>query len=329
MRIKTFRRIFQHLSFVTLYFGSKFGLAFGGSIPCLPCPFVGQCAGVCYLRRFQSEAAMSLGALFTASGYGALTGFLTFVLLIVIFGKSWCGWVCPFGLVQDWITGIREFFSIREARFSKRSDTILNYFKYFFLAWIVVPAQFIENSDFFRPFCAVCPVRTLMPPFFNGFSFSNVWTINMTNGVTFMFSFLLMFITGSVIVGMFFKKRFFCYFCPIAAFMHILKPLTLLRLVKEPSACHGCGTCKRKCTMGIDNTYQARTVTAVQGDGCCGCFGCVDTCSSGAIKIKFGPIPIYSSSRAHAASRPILQRVREFLAKKRHALPATNTQHSE
>lgn len=104
-------------------------------------------------------------------------------------------------------------------------------------------------------------------------------------------------------MGIFFKKRFFCYFCPMAAMMHLLKPLTLLRLVKAaPAACHGCGTCRRKCGMGLDAAYKERIKTEIQADGCSGCFSCVETCaSSGSLAIKFGPWTLFSASRSYAS----------------------------
>ncbi len=321
MRIKHLRLLTQHASFAVLSFGGNFGVNLSKSLPCLACPYVSNCGGRCYIYRLQSDLALPFTSLFSTSGQEALMALLLFLGLIIVFGKSWCGWICPFGLVQDWVTGIRKFFGIREGQLNKRLLAALDYAKYISLAWLILPALLSADVDLYHSFCRVCPVRTILPPFFSGFSFNPLWALDSTNLMTLSISIALMVFTGSVLVGIFFRERFFCYFCPMAAFMHILKPLTLLRLVKEPSACHGCGTCRRKCTMGIDASYKERVKTEVQADGCSGCFGCVESCSSeGALKIKFGPKVIFSSSRSHAAGQlstpgPI-KRLRDFIRAK-------------
>lgn len=68
-------------------------------------------------------------------------------------------------------------------------------------------------------------------------------------------SLTLMFVSGGMLVGMFSKERFFCLFYPMLALIHVLKPLTILRLVKEPGACVGCGNCRRACPMDVSEVH--------------------------------------------------------------------------
>jgi len=97
-----------------------------------------------------------------------LIPFLSVGLLILagaLFGRMLCGWVCPFGLIQDLMARIPIPFVKKKPRF----PAALSWAKYVFLIGCVlwVPLQFgirkgeeqIEGGDFF--FCHICPAGTL------------------------------------------------------------------------------------------------------------------------------------------------------------------------
>ena len=77
------RLIIQHLSFVFFLYGGRLGIQLGNSLPCFSCPYVGGCAGNCYLmvlQRSQVGFQVSFDYLFSQSGLRVLWPFIVFLL---------------------------------------------------------------------------------------------------------------------------------------------------------------------------------------------------------------------------------------------------------
>jgi polyferredoxin len=227
----------------------------------------------------------------------ALGWFLLFCLLTVLLGKAWCGWICPFGLIQDWFSWARRKLGIRERSLSPGGKKILGSGKYIFLFLIVVLPPLITAKilppDLYLPFCSICPGKLILPLFAGE---TQYLAVNLDNGVTFWVSLALITVTAATLVGIFFKDRMFCIFCPLLALIHVLRPLTLLKLNKEPHNCIGCGNCRRNCQMDV--TVIDQNISQVQTVECVDCLKCLEACpSSGALSFKFLGRPIFTSSR--------------------------------
>ncbi|MDR1045568.1 MAG: 4Fe-4S binding protein [Candidatus Adiutrix sp.] len=315
MTIKRFRLVTQHLAFAVLTYGGHFKISLGSAIPCLSCPFIGSCGGGCYLMAFQRAMSWLFLPLFQLiDGAGSweqvwqtfsyfLSGFGIFVIVVILFGKSWCGWLCPFGLLQDWMTRLRQALKLREAELSNRHKRVVSKLKYVLLAYLIAMPVMVSLGwlprDFVLAFCNICPAKPLMPIFVGDFHHLGITANGDARSI---FSILLMIITGGMVAGMFFKERFFCLLCPMMALINLLKPFYLLKVVKEPEACQGCGNCRRGCCMDNETSYRERIKPNVYDPDCSGCFNCAESCASdGSLAVKFGPFKIFSSSRRYAA----------------------------
>jgi polyferredoxin len=294
------RLIVQHLSFVVLTYGGRFGLSLGHSIPCFVCPYVAGCAGHCYLMGLQGFIGLGLGTnLLGLIGLKALGYFALFVLLVALLGKTWCGWICPFGLVQDWLATLRKKLGVREGYISPRVMSDLGWIKYALLIYLIIFPLLITagflHPDFNLPFCNICPAKAIMPLFAGD---SRYLSLDLTNAVTTAFSASLLIIAGAMLVGMFLKDRFFCIFCPLLALIHLLKPLNALRLIKSPKSCHGCGSCRRACPMDIEGVYCEKVKSDVQKASCLNCGTCIEACSSSrTLSLRWFGLKLAESSR--------------------------------
>ncbi|MDR3076406.1 MAG: 4Fe-4S binding protein [Synergistaceae bacterium] len=305
MRLGNLRLWVQHVSFMVLMYGGRAGIRLGSALPCFACPYVPGCGGYCYLMGLQGYIGFGMGVA-VARGTGliiALGWFALFVLLVAVFGKLWCGWICPFGLIHDWFSSVRRFFGIRERILSPEAKGRLAFIKYGLLACIaVVPlltTMGVLHEDFYLPFCSICPGKSILPLFAGE---TRYFSLNFDNAVSLGFSIALMTVTGMTLVGMFFKERFFCIFCPLLALIHILKPVTALRLVKSTSSCTGCGNCRRACPMDIEKVYREKLSCDVQGEECLDCGRCIESCpSDSAIGLCFAKLRLYFSSRSYVA----------------------------
>jgi polyferredoxin len=240
---------------------------------------------------------------FTPRGLVAFGAFILFLLLVALFGQSWCGWLCPFGLLQDWASRLRQKLGIREAEFSERIAGALKILKYSLLAYLlaspVMIARGILPGDLSPPFCSICPAKIVMPLFAG----DATWlSLDFTNGFLLAMSVSLLVVTGLTLAGVFYKNRMFCLICPMSALIGFYKFLAMFRLAREPLACQGCGTCRRVCPVDLGAPRQARDGRRAQASGCQGCLACAESCASdGTYSLKFGPLTLFKSSRKYSS----------------------------
>jgi ferredoxin-type protein NapH len=306
--VERIRLLTQHLSFLFLIYGGRLGVQLGNSVPCFSCPYVSGCAGHCYLmalQRSQVGFQVSFDYLFSQSGLRVLWPFIVFLIFFIPFSKLWCAWICPFCLFQDWITMIRKKMGIRQMVISRRIRENLKMVKYILLALlIVIPfsiANFRLHPDWALPFCQICPAKPLLPMFAGNFSH---FSIDFTNSVTLAFTLLSMMIAGGLLVGMFFKERFFCMFCPMLGLMHIFKAMSPLRFEKNVEACHSCGNCSRLCPVDIRQVHLEKDKKDVLTQDCMACMRCVESCPGDEVlRFRWFKLNLFSSSKLYLARK--------------------------
>ena len=166
-----------------------------------------------------------------AGGPGVYLGDLAMLVMIiftvvttVLWGRVFCGFLCPFGALQDFIE------QVVPKRFQRKVPTQVHdraiYIKYGILALILVTA-FI-NSDlsiygYFEPFGTVF------------FMSSNVlmWTI-----------------AGSVLLASAVIPRFYCrYACPLGAALGVASFVSFFRIPRVKQ-CDVCKVCEQSCPTG-------------------------------------------------------------------------------
>src|SRR3990170_3083435 len=90
---------------------------------------------VTYLRFI--VGAVSLAAIFYMFTFTELWMILVVavvLLMSVVLGRFFCGWLCPFGFYMDLITRIRKVFRKRHLSFSEKTNTALGQFRFVIIA---------------------------------------------------------------------------------------------------------------------------------------------------------------------------------------------------
>ena len=192
----------------------------------------------------------------------------------LLFGRWICGFLCPFGLIQDLLH------KIKTPKLGKNRITrVLSYFKYVILVFfaIIFPLVYAGYEFPLPGFCKyVCPAGTLEGAV--GL-LSNPENENMLGmlGPLFTWKFLLMVI---FLVGCVFIYRFFCrFFCPLGAIYGLFNRISLVGVKLDKDACTDCGLCVGKCKMDIRR---------VGDHECIQCGECIEVCPTNAIRWK-GP----------------------------------------
>ncbi len=296
--LKRFRFWLQLSLFIFFVYGGYIAINIGDSLPTFSCTYVDGKPGTCFLVPLQHRMVTTPEKLFSYAGTAILTGLFYFTLWFLVFNKAWCGYACPLGAVQDWITALRKKIGMPYATYSWGQFKLLKKIKYILLLLLIfIPMGIgsgIFSHDMGVPFCMICPARTILPIFSGDFS---QLTIDFSSKTKMIMTSLGMLITGIFLVGAFVKKRFFCFFCPMSALHYLLSKPAFLKLKKDGSKCTKCGDCYSVCDMQIKEIADNITDRNILQDDCIMCFKCVAACpEDGALEVDFMGQPIFEAT---------------------------------
>lgn len=304
--LQRFRFWFQLAAFVLFVYGGYLAVDLGNNLPMFSCGYNqdGR-AGVCYLLPLQHQLARPWPQLFSLAGIAVLTGFGLFMLWFIVLNKGWCGFMCPLGTLQDWLTGLRKRLGVRYSLYGEKAFNTLSWVKFVLLAlMLLIPLAIgggFLSHDWGAPFCQICPGRVILPLFTGD---ATQLTVDYSGVGTTVLTGLGMLIAGLFLAGAFVKKRFFCFFCPMSALHYLIAKPALLKLKKDGDKCTRCGDCYRVCDMQIKEIADDVTHKNIMADDCMLCLKCVAACpEEGALKATFAGIPIFTATEAGFVKR--------------------------
>ncbi len=225
-----------------------------------------------------AAAACPLGSLQNALvNSNKRIGYYVFGIIIlygILLGRTICGFLCPFGLIQELL------YKIKTPKLKKNRVTkILSYFKYVLLVFItiIVPILYGLRNVTLPGFCKfICPAGTIEGAF--GLLSNSVNESELARlGPLFTWKFML---TVSIVVGSVFIFRMFCRFiCPLGALYGLFNKISVLGIKLDKPKCVDCGLCISKCKMDISH---------VGDHECISCGECISVCPTQAITFKNG-----------------------------------------
>jgi ferredoxin-type protein NapH len=290
--IQVIRKVVQFLSFL-MFVAVVFGV--GPFAIVLP---------VMFTLGLQQQAmgdALAMLQVMLSEAVLPLIPLASFVVVAALLGRSLCGWVCPFGLVQDLIGYIK----IKRLELSDRTHSWMIYVKYLVLLVVLIVSGSVAAAvasgsgegvkaalgDFaIAPLSALSPADTLFAVIPNGVA-------NLASNVDSFMSGVLALrpllwarfgILGAVLAFAAYVPRSWCkYFCPHGALLAFLNRFSFLGLQREPLKCTkaGCSDCVQVCPMKVpilELPWEKFTHPE-----CIYCLKCVDACTTKAIKPKF------------------------------------------
>jgi polyferredoxin len=230
----------------------------------------------------------------------------SFLIVGILIGKSMCGWICPFGLIQDLIGFIKR----KKMTISPRTHESMICVKYFILGitlFISITFSAATLAGFGKsyenalgifanaPFTTLSPAETLfatLPKMVDGFRTAIVETpaLDVLAGVSGLpaIFWVQMIVMVSILVFAALVPRSFCkYFCPHGAIMAIMNRFSFIGLRRDPVKCTkgGCRQCVEACPMDIrilDLPWEK-----FSDPECIYCLKCVDACEHRAIRLKY------------------------------------------
>jgi len=220
------------------------------------------------------SALISLRAWFL-TGRVPMTHPAALVLLLLIVGtalllkKAFCGWLCPVGVLAEWLARAGGQVFGRRLRLPRALDVPLRGIKYlllfFFLYAVFVQMTPLDIQRFLgSPYNKV--VDILMLRFFRQLSPTALAVL------------------GALTVLSFVLPYFWCrYLCPYGALLGLTSVVSPLKVRRDPDLCTSCGECARICPSYLP-VDRVRTVHAPE---CIGCLECVAGCPApGALEMR-------------------------------------------
>jgi len=179
-----------------------------------------------------------------------------FVALAVVFGRVACGWICPWGTMQE----------LCERTTNPNTKKIPPWIKYvFFFTWLISVAVLMIHNK----------VRS--------FSFA-------FEPVPFDLFYLALYFCMFAEVVFFcawLGRRSACKLCPLGAVMALASPFRRLKIAGDRDQCKQCRTCEKNCSMSLPITEQVRDGNLVKDFNCILCGKCVESCPNGLLRYTF------------------------------------------
>ena len=233
-------------------------------------------------------AACPLGALqnaLAASGHRAGWYVLGMLALFgVVLGRTVCGWLCPFGLIQELLHKLPGP-KLKKGRWSRA----LSWVKYAVLAVFVVAVPLWNGLLKGLPlpgFCKyICPAGTLEGAVALLLHPKNA-DLKSALGIVFARKAILLIL---VMAACAFIYRAFCRFlCPLGAIYGLFNRVSLIGVRVDEGRCNGCGACVRHCPMDVKR---------VSDHECIQCGQCAGVCARDAISLRCGGAKLNDKKR--------------------------------
>lgn len=174
------------------------------------------------------------------------------IVLTILAGAVFCGWMCPFGLIQDVMRDLRVLLNIKAVKIPTKYHKVFKNLRY-----IIYGISFLSIGSILIKLSIYDP-------------FSNVTQLISRNMIALISVISLVFFS----ILSLFIDRFFCkYLCMEGAKYSILSFGRILSIERK-SSCVNCKKCEKACPVALEITSK----TIVNDIECIRCKECVNAC---------------------------------------------------
>lgn len=243
-----------------LYTGKTKSVCVPG-LNCYSCP---TAAGSCPLGQLQQSLAGLKKGINTY-----VIGFL--LMFAALFGRFVCGWLCPFGFLQELIYRIPVPKCLKRLR-------ILGWLKYAVLTLLVflIPIlTSIQKGIGYPAFCKyICPQGTI------GGLFLIRTSEALQERVGLLFVLKILILLAILVTSAFIFRPFCRFICPLGAIYGLFNRISLIGIKHDKNICTSCGLCKKTCPMRLEPEKECNHADCIR------CGKCIKKCPEGALSFS-------------------------------------------
>lgn len=215
------------------------GFGFGGSCPCM-------------LKSFDNTLLFIAG---NEVKWASLVLFIGLIPLTYVFGRVWCGWICHFGALQEFIHRKSKWNFWKTTKAQKVLFGVQIGVFSIWVLWLLIA----QTSSI----CKFDP-------------FVKIFNLNINGMVNYI-------VVGLLIVLSLFVNRPFCRaICPIGFVLGWVARIPYAQKLHIDSTCGGCGKCETVCDKGAISGEKLHK-HKVDVNACILCGECISQCAKKAI----------------------------------------------
>lgn len=237
------------------------------------------------LRRVETLLTwVTTGSLVSKTHSSNLVLALGLLLGTLLIGNAFCGWLCPFGAIQDALAWLRRRLHLPSLTVPVKLDRLLRWGRFVVLAVILAMTYATAKLWFadYDPYLAL---------------FGLHWLFGVESSTALIGLGILVAVVGASLL----VDRFWCrYLCPLGGVLSVLGRFSLFRIRRNRATCTDCTLCDRACRVAVTPSSAAPLVSA----DCIGCMDCVTTCPvRGALQVE-APVLLGVPLRPSAPTAP-------------------------
>jgi len=246
----------------------------------------------------------------------AASGFIVITILTFLFGRLYCSFLCPLGILQDIITRLSGLFRKKKKKIKFRFLKARNILRYSILVVTVIAAAsgFIILLGWLDPYSifgrfithAIRPAYIYINNVISGTLYGwNVFSLHPLDFRAFsVYSFLLVIVFMIAITWMaaFWGRQYCNTICPVGALLGLMSKYSLFKIRLDHTQCNSCGLCQNACKAGCINAKEK----SVDMTRCVACFNCLSSCRQNGV--------LYEPFMKSKSKDPVDESRRKFLA---------------
>ncbi len=193
-----------------------------------------------------------------------------------IFGRVICGFLCPFGLLQDLLFRIPFIKKLRRLP----GERFLRFLRFAFLGIFVIllPMVVADVVGIGDPwFCKyVCPTGTI-----EGGIPLVLMNEGLRSAIGFLYTWKLVILGVILLLSIILFRPFCRYICPLGAIYGLFNKISFTKFKVDEEKCIKCGACQKACKLDISVWKDPNSIDCIR------CGDCKTVCPTGAIQNAF------------------------------------------
>lgn len=186
---------------------------------------------------------------------------LFFLALGILFGRIFCGWICPFGTFLEYLEKISPVINRWEMPSELRDPNL----KYAVLVAFLI-LDFLVSQE---AFCEFCPAGTLLKA-----STSHVVIMSVP-----------VFLIVLILVSMYGRKVWCSYLCPLGALFALTSKVQIFPIKTKKEECVKCFLCDKSCPMDVPIVEKyVMEGKGIRDSECIKCMKCLSSCPKKVLK---------------------------------------------